>query len=242
MLFSRLLLPFRVAIAILLTLVLKATALRGADFSQPYQYEDTRELVTLVDDAARLVESKGEAAFGEFRLPESRWRKGEKYVFVLDLDGNMLVHPDPDMEGRNELDLKDTHGKPIIRGIIGAVTNSPNKPAGWYHYQWPVPGGFLPRWKSTYARLVKAPSEKNYIVSSGLYNDRMERAFVVDLVKNAVVQIQKSGAGAFQLFRDPTGPFIAKEAYIFVFDMNGVNLVLPPFFKFGRTQPSGDEG
>ena len=28
----------------------------------------------------------------------------------------MLVHPDPAMEGKNELDLKDINGKPIIRG------------------------------------------------------------------------------------------------------------------------------
>ena len=62
-----------------------------------------------------------------------------------------------------------------------------------------------------------------------MYNDRMERAFVVDAVKDAVGQIEKNGEAAFPLFHDPTGPFLAKDAYIFVFDMNGVNLVLPAF-------------
>jgi hypothetical protein len=39
----------------------------------------------------------------------------------------MLVHPDPSMEGKNELDLKDINGKPIIRGLIGAATTFPGK-------------------------------------------------------------------------------------------------------------------
>ena len=36
---------------------------------QLYQYEETRELVHLVNDAAELVRSKGEAAFDDFRIP-----------------------------------------------------------------------------------------------------------------------------------------------------------------------------
>lgn len=196
---------------------------------QPYQYEETRELIHLVKDATELVRSKGEAAFSDFRVAGSRWRQGEAYIFVLNPKGNMLVHPDPTMEGKNELDLKDINGKPIIRGLIGAANAFPSKPEGWYHYQWPVPGGLLPRWKSSYVRLVTAPSGNSYVVGSGTYNDRMERAFVVDAVKDAVGQIEKNGAAAFPHFHDPTGPFIAKDSYIFVFDMKGIDLVNPGF-------------
>jgi len=192
---------------------------------QLYQYEETREVIQLVKDAAELVRSKGEAAFDDFRVSGSRWRQDETYVFVLDPTGNMLVHPDPTMEGKNELDLKDVKGKPIIRGLIGAVMTFPGKPEGWYHYQWPVPGGLLPRWKSSYVRLVTAPSGNSCVVGSGMYNDRMERTFIVDMVKDAVGQIEKNGAAVFPLFHDPTGPFIAKDAYIFVFDMKGIDLV-----------------
>lgn len=196
---------------------------------QFYQYEETRELIHLVKDATELVRSKGEAAFSDFRVSGSRWRQEETYIFVLDPKGNMLVHPDPAMEGKNELDLKDINWKPIIRGLIGAAMTFPSKPEGWYHYQWPVPGGLLPRWKSSYVRLVTAPSGNSYVVGSGTYNDRMERAFVVDAVKDAVGQIEKNGAAAFPHFHDPTGPFIAKDAYIFVFDMKGIDLVNPGF-------------
>ena len=201
----------------------------AANLDQSYQYEETRELMALVNDATELVRTKGDAALSEFRVSGSRWRQGEAYIFVLDPKGNMLVHPDAALEGKNELDLKDINGKPIIRGLLGAAMTFPNKPEGWYHYEWPVPGGLLPRWKSSYVRLATAPSGNRYVVGSGTYNDRMERPFVVDLVNDAVGQIEQQGTAAFPLFHDRTGPFIAKNAYIFVDDMNGVELVNPVF-------------
>lgn len=196
---------------------------------QTYQYEDTRELVDLVKDAGEEVASRGEAAFDDFRVAGSRWRRDEVYVFVLDPEGNMRVHPDPALEGRHVLELRDVGGKPIIHGLIDAATGLPGKPEGWYHYQWPVPGGLLPRWKSSYARQVTAPSGARYVVGSGVYNDRMERAFVVDLVKAAAGLIERHGDAAFPRFHDPTGPFIVKDAYIFVFDRDGTDLVNPGF-------------
>ncbi|HMA44333.1 MAG TPA: cache domain-containing protein, partial [Gemmatimonadales bacterium] len=200
-----------------------------ATLEQRYEHAETRELVVLVNDAAELIRTKGEAAFTDFRSSGSRWRHEEKYVFVLDPEGNMLVHADPTMEGKNQMDLKDINGKPIIRGLIAAATAIPGKPEGWYHYQWPVPGEILPRWKSSYVRLVKAPSGKGYIVGSGMYNDRMERAFVVDAVTSAIGLIEQRGAAALQLLRDPKGPFIVKDAYVFVTSMEGIELVNPAF-------------
>lgn len=200
-----------------------------ATLDQLYEHEETRELVALVDDAAELVRTRGEAAFNELRTAGSRWRHEDTYVFVLDSAGNMVVHAEPTMERKNQLELKDVNGKPIIRGLLDAVTKTAGKTEGWYHYQWIVPGGLLPRWKSSYVRLVEAPSENYFVVGCGMYNDRMERAFVVDVVKSAVAKIEKLGEAAFPIFRDPTGPFLAKDAYIFVIDMNGVELVNPNF-------------
>jgi signal transduction histidine kinase len=196
---------------------------------QPYEFQQTRELVALVNDAANRIRTNGEAAFNDFRGSGSRWRHGDIYIGVLNLRGDMLVHPDPALEGKNVIDLKDINGKPIIRGIIASTTMRGDKPEGWYHYEWPVPGGLLPRWKSTYARLVTAPSGKRYVVFSGVYNDRMERSFVIDEVRNAVGEIDRRGRAAFPLFRDPAGPFMVKDAYIFVIDPNGVDLVNPGF-------------
>ena len=191
-------------------------------------------LMALVRDAAELVRTKGEAAFSDFRMSGSRWRQDVTYIFVLDLQGKMLVHPDSTMEGKNQVELKDINGKPIIRGLIDAATALPDKPEGWYHYQWPIPGGILPRWKSSYVRRVTAPSGKSYVVGSGVYNDRMERSFVVDMVTDAIAEIEKNGAAAFHLLHDPRGPFLAKDAYVFVLDMNGDDLVNP-----GISEPGG---
>lgn len=196
--------------------------------SNEYQYKETRELVQLVKDAGDLLQAKGQAAFADFRVPGSRWRQDEMYIFVLDLQRTMLVHPDPALEGKKDLDVKDVNGRPITRGLIAAAT-LPGKPDGWYHYQWPAPGGMLARWKSTNVRLVTLPSGDRLVVCAGMYNDRMEKSFVVDMVKDAVGSIEQKGEVAFQRFYDPTGPFLVKESYIFVIDMNGVELVNPAF-------------
>ena len=206
-----------------------ASQLYQQPYEQAYEHEETRALVRLVNEAAQLVHSRGESAFADLRIPSSRWRQGETYIFVLDPQGNMLVHPDATMEGKNQIDLKDVDGRPIIRGLIDAATAIPGKPEGWYHYQWPVPGGLLARWKSSFVHSVTTPSGKTYVVGSGVYNDRMERAFVVDLVKDAVSQIEKNGEAAFPLFRAAKGRFIAKDAYVFVIDPNGIDLVNPAF-------------
>ncbi|MGZ3788089.1 MAG: cache domain-containing protein [Bacteriovorax sp.] len=195
--------------------------------AKTYEFKETHDLVALVNHAAKLVQTKGESCFGAFRESGSKWRQKETYIFVLDPEGNMLVHPDPALAGINTIDLKDVNGRPIIRGLVDAATSRPDKPDGWYHYEWPVPNEILPRWKSSYVRLVKAATGKNYIVGSGVYNNRMEKSFVIDMVKDAVALIEEKGKKAFPLFHDKKDRFMAKDAYIFVVDPNGVELVHP---------------
>ena len=208
-----------------------------AGSSQAYEYKETRDLIALVNDAAALVHSKGEAAFANFGVAGSRWQQPEMYIFVLDPTGKMLVHPDPELQGKDQSELKDIEGRPIIRGLIDAAMVNPAKPEGWYHYQWTVPGQMLPRWKSSYVRLVTAPSGQKYIVGSGVYNDEMERRFVVDLVQKAALQVEKQGDGAYRAFRDPSGPYRVKDAYIFVLDPKANLLVNPAFPNLeGRNQ------
>ena len=220
---------------IFFTTALALIALNSA-FASQYEYKETRDLVDLVNDAAKMVKTKGESSFETFKEPNSKWRKQENYIFVLDPDGNMIVHPDKALEGKNNLGLQDINGRPIIKGLIDAAKSSPEKREGWYHYQWPVPGEILPRWKSSFVKLIKSPSGKNYIVGSGVYNDQMEKSFVKDVVKDAVREIEKNGQEAFALFHDQTGRFRAKDAYIFVIDPNGIELVNSAFPNFeGRS-------
>jgi signal transduction histidine kinase len=57
----------------------------------------------------------------------------------------------------------------------------------------------------------------------------MERAFVVDMVTNAVALLEAKQEAAFPIFRDPTGPYRAKDAYVFVLGTDGIELVNPAF-------------
>jgi signal transduction histidine kinase len=196
-----------------------------------YAYDQTKELVALVDDAARLVAEKGDAAFPEFRKDGSKWRRLNRYIFVLDPDGNMLVHPNPDLEGMNQLGLEDANGKPIVRGIIKAVATHSDGSGSWYHYQFPEPGSIFVTWKSTYSRSVTAPSGRTYIVSAGLYNMKMEKSFVVDMVNDAIKEIEKSGEKAFKTIRDPKTQFRYKDSYVFVIGEDGTDLAHPGFPK-----------
>ena len=193
------------------------------------EQDSTTFIKSLVKDAAEMLRTQGKSAFEEFRKPESRWRKGETYIFVLDKEGNMLVHADPEMENKNQLDLKDVNGKPIIRGLLAAATTLPEKQEGWFHYQWPVPDGLLPRWKSCFVQLVQSPDGNEYVIGSGMYNDRMEKEFVIDMVEDAAGQIENEGEAAFDKFYDPAGPFLVKDTYVFILDTAGVELVNPGF-------------
>jgi hypothetical protein len=66
-----------------------------------YAYEDTRRLVALVEQAATLVEQKGEAAFSEFGRKGSKWFSDPYYLFVYQPDGTCVFHPlQPDWVGK----------------------------------------------------------------------------------------------------------------------------------------------
>lgn len=94
---------------------------------------------------------------------------------------------------------------------------------------WAKPGEVTPVWKTTYLRLVKAPSGKVYIIACGVYNIKMERAFAIDAVNSASALIVREGKAAFSVLRDKKSDYNYKDTYIFVFDGKGNLLVDPPF-------------
>jgi len=191
--------------------------------SSAYQYKETQDLVSLVKDAAILIKNQGEVVFPEFKKAESKWRHGDIYVFILDTQGTMLVHPDPALEGKNQIGLKDVNNKPIIKGLIKEAANKRGE--GWFHYQWPEPGSIFPLWKSTFVKQATAPSGKSYIVGSGLYNMKMEKEFIVAVVNAAAALIEKEGRRAFPAIRDRSGPFTFLDTYVFIDNPAGVELV-----------------
>lgn len=181
------------------------------------------QVTRVVADAVKLLQEKGESAFPEFKKEVERWEDGDTYIFVLDTDGNMIIHPDPALEGKNLIDLKDMIGRPIVKTFIEKTSDKDG--VGWVHYMWPRPNSIFPTWKSTFVRRVTAPSGKAYIIGCGIYNMRMEEDFIVDEVNEAATLIEQKGRGAFDALRDKTGPFIFLDTYIFVDTPDGTEVV-----------------
>lgn len=190
-----------------------------------YKYQATKDTVTLTKNAAGLVARNGEAAFGDFEKDGSKWRNKDAYVFVLDTDGNMLVHPDPALDGKNLIDMKDANGKPIIKGIIESTSSNANKNEGWFHYQWTEPGTIFTGWKSTFAKRIISPSGKTYVVCASIFNPKMEEVFLANAVNAAVSLIEMEGDKAFAALRDKSSQFVLLGTYIFVDTPEGVEVV-----------------
>ena len=213
-----------------LGIVLVSCVSGDADQSRPnYAYKRTKRIVSLVQEAAALIERDGEKAFPLFRKKDSKWFQGDMYLFVYDLKGKNFVHPvQPEFEGQNLIDLKDINGKPVIRMIIDKVTKH-NKPSGWVHYMWIRPAEIFPMWKSSYVKRIRAPSGKEYIIGSGLYNMKVEKQFIVEMVDDAVELINLEGKAAFEKFRDKSSEFVFLDNYIFVVKLDGTAAVDPAF-------------
>ena len=196
-----------------------------------YTYADTRNLVRLVEDAATILEARGETAFPDFDKPGSRWLNGDTYIFAYAPDGTAVFHPiSPELKNTNVINLIDIDGKPIIKEVV-AVANSPApKASGWVFYLWQDRTQITPIWKASYVRKVVTPDGKTFAVGSGLYNPKIEKVFVQERVNLACDLLVKAGKEeAFHQFRDTASPFAFLDSYVFVLTEQGETLVDPAF-------------
>src|SRR5437867_8216106 len=123
-------------------------------FSQqsPPPSEQVKKIEALVDKAAALVNSKGKAAFAEFRKERSEWRFGETYLFVYDMKLNvLLVAAFPQNEGKNQTGKTDSKGKLYHDAFVSVVET---KGSGWVDYTFPKPGQMEPSQKWSYVKAV----------------------------------------------------------------------------------------
>src|SRR5262245_1506962 len=214
-----------------LMLVLLPGAPRAQDKLSVYTYSDTKALVALVEDAARLMERDGEAAFKQFAVKGSRWLKGDLYLFAYTVDGICVFHPiTPELVGKNVLGLRDLHGKPIIANVTDVGKKPGPDASGWLFYFWENQVQLTPSWKSTYLRKVIGPNGKVYVVGAGLYDIKVERVFVEERVNLAVDVLKQEGKEtAFKQFQDSASPFFFLNSYIFVLNEKGTTIIDPAF-------------
>ncbi len=210
-----------------------------ASFSAPsqdklsrYLYEDTRQLVALVEGAASLLEQKGAAAFDQFAVRNSRWLNDQRYLFVYDSKGKCVFHPiEPQLVAQDLIQLKDLDGRPVV-AMITEIGKKPEADAsGWVFYLWEEsPKSRVPAWKSSYIRKAVAPDGAVYLVGSGSYNMKMERSFLEERVNRAAdLIVEKGEDAAFEELRNRACPLHILNTYITVTDGKGAAVVDPAF-------------
>ncbi|NKN34090.1 cache domain-containing protein [Marichromatium bheemlicum] len=106
------------------------------------------EAKALAEQAHDLIKDQGaETAFAAFADADGSYRDRDLYVFCMDLEGEMLVHPlEPDLVGRNLIEF-DQYGDALFRDMIAQVKEAGE---GWIKYRWPHPGSDEIRDKTTY--------------------------------------------------------------------------------------------
>jgi len=135
---------------------------RGDKFT-PY---DAKELAI---NAAALIETKGLHRAREILLdPDGDFMKGQKnelYAFVLNFNGDLLVHPRPDLDGRNALDWKDQAGNFMVKEMISMAKRQSR---GWVkHLSWD-PKTDMVRPKATFVVRI---GDSEMLMGSGIYMD-----------------------------------------------------------------------
>ncbi|QGZ58967.1 cache domain-containing protein [Paraburkholderia acidiphila] len=136
--------------------------------SSPPPSDTAKQTEALVDKAAALIDEKGKAAFAGFRVKGSEWFHEDTYLFVYDLNANVLLNPAfPSREGTNVHGQKDTNGKLFHDAMIQTAQTTGS---GWVDYMFLRPGQTQPSHKWTYVKAVRIDGVPG-LVGSGFYSD-----------------------------------------------------------------------
>jgi cytochrome c len=90
------------------------------------------EAQEMVKQAVALIKSTGpEKAYKTFTdHPDGAFKDRDLYVFAYDFQGNCLAQgANPKMVGKNLIDMRDSDGNPLIKGMVDMIKA---KKKGWY--------------------------------------------------------------------------------------------------------------
>ena len=133
----------------------------------PPPSQEAKQIETLVNKAATLIESQGKAAaFAQFRTPNSEWWSGNTYLFAYDQNLNVLLNPAfPKREGTNVHGQTDANGKPMHDDFLKIVQA---QGSGWVDYVFPKPGQTKPSRKWSFVRSLKIDGTPD-LIGAGFY-------------------------------------------------------------------------
>ncbi len=131
------------------------------------KYGTPLEAKIMVEDAIQFMQvTELEKAFLDFRNKEGRFQFKDLYLFVIDMDGNVLCHGGEEaLNGKNVIDLKDSAGKYFIKDFIELMEESNN---GWKEYYWRNYETQKVEMKLTYLKKFNS----NIFVGCGAYQPR----------------------------------------------------------------------
>ena len=92
------------------------------------------ELENRVNQVIEVVKKRSTKSFLSYVKNVNKLINDEGYIFVLGIDGKILVHKDPNLVGKNSFELIDKETKTSIgKSIVNAVKD---KPKSWVNYSW----------------------------------------------------------------------------------------------------------
>lgn len=99
------------------------------------------DAVAMVGKAAAYLKAHGrETALAEFNNPKGQFVRNDLYIFAFmaNGDGIQLANgANPRLAGKKVLDIKDAHGRYLVRDILAIGRDKDGK--GWVDYTWPNP-------------------------------------------------------------------------------------------------------
>ncbi len=150
-----------------------------------------------------------------------RFRYGnDNYVWVADLSGVFLSHPDPEMDGRDFSEVRDVFGNYVLTPLIEKVLANDE---GYHSYWWQRLGQDLPAEQLTYARLFP---QWGWVIGTGVYLDDLEAEVIlrkekmIDELRSILLPIR-----------------IARTGYMYIFDA-WKNIIIHPDKSLENTNMS----
>ena len=188
------------------------------------------EMASFLDEARdHLLENGKIEGLKAISDPHGEFVRGELYVFAYDFTGTLLAHPYlPQLVGRNNLDLVDPNGVPMIKNLMEVAERG----GGFIYNIYPNPAAD----NVDELKLVGVLKvDDDLWIGSGIYISAepprfspQDRESLRNFVDEAVnYSIENGRQKALAAFNDPAGEFVREGLYIFAYDFNGTALALP---------------
>ena len=103
-----------------------------------YAADNPKDATAMVDKAVSYFQANGQVkAFAAFDDPKGQFVKGDLYIYVLNMQGDIVSHgANKKLIGQHILGYKDTDGKLFIQEILDKAQKQGTV---WVDYKWSNP-------------------------------------------------------------------------------------------------------